>query len=428
MGLKAAVGDLQSRAAQPFGKISIEPVRPQRRRRVRERRPVPFAAVAVQSKLRNHQGFAARVAYRKVHLALVVFKDAEIFDLVGERFGVLLVIFFTDAEEDAQAGTDPTDRLLSHADAGFCDSLDDGAHGEISGFSQGQVTFCRRRHRLARIDSQNSHNFGLLPLTKIRGVLNTSSKTLALYINRQRLMVIVHRLLVLLILSLLVVSFDSGAAELDSVAGEIGIETIRGTVSVAGNYQRPKPLPVFKNRAFCGASVANETLLIGSRGGLRNAVVLFRLLEGKAAAQPSPMVLDNKHCAFAPHVQVAPLGSELLLKNSDPILHTVHARIGNETLFNVGLPKWRQVTKRLDRLGVIRINCDVLHTWMSAAIVVSDTPYFAVTDDSGRFGIDGLAAGRYEMDVWHERLGAQSMRLAVAAGTPRFVEVVYSSK
>jgi hypothetical protein len=38
--------------------------------------------------------------------------------------------------------------------------------------------------------------------------------------------------------------------------------------------------------------------------------------------------LDNQQCAFTPHIQIAPLGSELLLKNSDPILHTVHARLG----------------------------------------------------------------------------------------------------
>ena len=54
----------------------------------------------------------------------------------------------------------------------------------------------------------------------------------------------------------------------------------------------------------------------------------------------------------------------------------------NETLFNVGLPKWRAVTKRLDRAGVVRIDCDVLHTWMSAAIVVTDSPYFAVSDSA----------------------------------------------
>ena len=206
------------------------------------------------------------------------------------------------------------------------------------------------------------------------------------------------------------------------------MQVVRGTVSVAGSYRRPKSLPVFKNRAFCGASVLNETLLIGADNGLRNAAVLLRPVGAKTATRPAAVVLDNKHCAFTPHVQVATPGSELLLKNSDPILHTVHARLGKETLFNVGLPKWRQVSKRLDRIGVMRIDCDVLHTWMSAAIIVTDTPYFALTDDAGRFKIDGLPAGEYDMEVWHERLGTKSMRFALPAGTPRLVDVVYSAK
>jgi hypothetical protein len=187
--------------------------------------------------------------------------------------------------------------------------------------------------------------------------------------------------------------------------------SVSGTVSVAGAYPRSKPLPVFKNRSFCGTAVPNETLLIGAGGGLRNAVVLLRPLDGKVPIQPGAVILDNKHCAFTPHVQVATVGSELLLKNSDPILHTVHARMGRETLFNVGLPRWRQVTKRLDRVGVIRIDCDVLHTWMSAAVVVTDTPYFTVTDEHGRFSIDKLPSGAYEVEIWHERLGALHQRL-----------------
>jgi hypothetical protein len=204
--------------------------------------------------------------------------------------------------------------------------------------------------------------------------------------------------------------------------------SLAGTVTVAGGYLRPKPLPVFKNRAFCGAAVANETLLVGTDGGLRNAVVLLRPVNGKVMTQPTSLILDNKQCAFAPHVQVTTVGSEVLLKNSDPILHTVHARLGRETLFNVGLPKWRRVIKRLDRLGVVRIDCDVLHTWMSAAIVVTDTPYFAVTDAAGRFNIEGLPVGEYAMEVWHESLGTRSMRLVVSRGMSRFVEVVYSSR
>jgi hypothetical protein len=200
--------------------------------------------------------------------------------------------------------------------------------------------------------------------------------------------------------------------------------SVTGTVRVAGNRQRPPPLSVFKNRSFCGAQVPNETLLIGPDGGLRNAVLTVHPLDNKVAAQPMKLILDNQRCAFAPHVQVATLGSDLLLKNSDPILHTVHARLGKETLFNVGLPIWRQVTKRLDRAGVIKIDCDVLHTWMSAVIIVTRTPYFAVSDEHGKFIIDRLPAGPYRVEIWHEKLGTRSMRVTVAGDLS--LDIVYA--
>ena len=201
---------------------------------------------------------------------------------------------------------------------------------------------------------------------------------------------------------------------------------ISGRVIAAGKYQNPKPLPVFKNRAFCGTRVPNETLLVGQDGGLRNAVVTLHPIDRSATARPLPVALDNKRCAFAPHVQVAIIGSELLLKNSDPILHTVHARTGNETLFNVGLPTWRQVTKQLKRIGVIRIDCDVLHTWMSAVIVVTDTPYFALSDANGNFVVEQLPAGRYRAQFWHEKLGTKTMRLSLDEDAVVSLDIVYA--
>lgn len=203
---------------------------------------------------------------------------------------------------------------------------------------------------------------------------------------------------------------------------------LSGRVSVAGSYATPKALPVFKNRAFCGPQVVNETLLIARDGGLKNAVVIVRAIDRSLAVNPSQLILNNQRCAFAPHIQVATVGSELLLKNSDPILHTVHARLGTETLFNVGLPKWRQVSKRLDRAGVVKIDCDVLHTWMSAAIVVSDSPFFAVSDERGLFFIEGLPAGLYDMEVWHERLGTRKQGLQISDAGAINVDVVYSAE
>ena len=236
---------------------------------------------------------------------------------------------------------------------------------------------------------------------------------------------------VIFVLSLVAASsIDSAAGEFQTTtAGErvsLRMESVSGTVSVAGNHQRPEPLPVFKNRALCGAQVPNETLLVGGHGGLRNAVVTFHPLDRKVAAQPMKLVLDNKQCAFAPHVQVATVGSDLLLKNSDPILHTVHARLGKETLFNVGLPTWRQVTKRLDRVGLIRIDCDVLHTWMSAVIMVTRTAYFAVSDEHGKFIVDQLPAGPYQVEIWHEKLGMKSMKMTVERDKFLSLDVVYA--
>jgi hypothetical protein len=200
---------------------------------------------------------------------------------------------------------------------------------------------------------------------------------------------------------------------------------LRGAVLLSGKYQRPAPLKVVKSRSFCGLTVPNETLLVDRGGGVRNAVVILRPLDRAVNVKPGSIVLDNKRCAFTPHVQIAGLGSELLLKNSDPILHTVHARLGKETLFNVGLPQWRQVSKVLDRLGAIRIDCDVLHTWMSAAIVVVSTPYVAVTGKDGSFIIAEIPAGKYDVEIWHEILGTRTAQILVPQSGTIALEAVY---
>jgi hypothetical protein len=221
---------------------------------------------------------------------------------------------------------------------------------------------------------------------------------------------------------------SAGAAAEYRSDGSKGQSTgsVVGTVWLVGAYEKPAPLKVFKNRDFCGPSVANESLLVNRDGGVQNTVIILRPMNRQTRAQPASIVLDNRNCAFSPRIQVAALGSELRLKNSDPILHTVHGRLGRETLFNVGLPRWRQVTKSLTRSGVIRIDCDVLHTWISAAILVTASPYHALTDQHGRFAVERLSAGEYEIETWHEKLGSRNRRLLVAENAQTSVDIVYA--
>lgn len=206
---------------------------------------------------------------------------------------------------------------------------------------------------------------------------------------------------------------------------ETKIGKIVGRVQIEGRFERPEPLKVYKNRDFCGSEVPNETFLI-TDGGVQNAVITVRGAGGEKPVSPSKgLVLDNKNCVFVPHVQVAPVGSELLLLNSDPILHDAHAHLGPETLFNVGLPSWRQVKKHFTRPGIVAIECEVLHTWMSAYIVVTSSPYFAVTDKNGHFTIEGVPVGGYEIEAWHERLGSLLRKVVVTEDRSSRVDLVF---
>lgn len=57
--------------------------------------------------------------------------------------------------------------------------------------------------------------------------------------------------------------------------------------------------------------------------------------------------------------------------------------------------------------------------------MVTESPYFAVTGQHGRFVIEQLPPGEYEMETWHEKLGTKNQRILVRENTQSSVEVVY---
>ena len=79
----------------------------------------------------------------------------------------------------------------------------------------------------------------------------------------------------------------------------------------------------------------------------------------------------------------------------------------------------------LDRSGVIKIDCDVLHTWMSAAIVVVSSPYVAVTSENGLFTLEEIPPGMYDVEIWHEVLGTRKAQISVPQSGAIYLETIY---
>ena len=181
--------------------------------------------------------------------------------------------------------------------------------------------------------------------------------------------------------------------------------TLSGRVVFAGERPAPAFQPVHKNQDVCGDRIPDESLVVSEEGGVANALVE---VVGVSAGKPrglAPASLDNEGCAFVPRVQALVTGQSMEIRNSDPILHDAHAWLGSRTIFNLGLPEWRRVSHEFEESGLHEINCNVLHTWMKAWVFVADHPYVVVTGRDGRFSFEDVPVGRYEVRVWHERLG-----------------------
>ncbi len=204
---------------------------------------------------------------------------------------------------------------------------------------------------------------------------------------------------------------------------------ISGQVLLKGPIPSPGVLAVQKNRGVCGESVPDESLIVGPNHEIKNvSVVLDGITTGKPASTPLA-VLDNQQCAFVPRVQTLTVGQTLELRNSDPILHNAHALLpSSDTLFNLGLPEWRQVHHTMQDTGRIRVDCNVLHTWMRAYFIVTDHPYATITNAEGRFSLDQVPVGEYTLRLWHERLGEMTQAVSVGENQELSLRLEYNEK
>jgi plastocyanin len=160
-----------------------------------------------------------------------------------------------------------------------------------------------------------------------------------------------------------------------------------------------------------------EGKVTGMKG---KSVVYVEVIAGKTFPAPTNHpVMDQKGLVFAPHVMVVQQGTAVDFLNSDTVQHNVFwTGIGGDKKAGHNLGTWPKGEKRaftFDKPGVVPVLCNV-HPDMAGYIIVSPTPYFAETDDSGDYKIKDVPDGSYTVTVWHEGAKNQSKPVTVAGG------------
>lgn len=231
---------------------------------------------------------------------------------------------------------------------------------------------------------------------------------------------------------------------------EPGWGTLRGRVKC--DYYAPiGPLAGFdpNKDALCPKQMLDESLVINQESrGLKNVLVFTRPTPTRIHPRfddglKKEVVLSANCCRFTPRICVVwRLRQTLVMRNEDGLVHNfVGVFDRSSPPFNVlltaetGRFEYAKFQRALIRPSEMFCN---IHPWMKAYVLAIDSPYFALTDEHGKFEIADLPADEeLSFYFWHERYefftpaGKQErtpLALKLTAGEVREVEPIELSR
>ena len=129
---------------------------------------------------------------------------------------------------------------------------------------------------------------------------------------------------------------------------------------------------------------ASLSVLVTDRAGKPVADAVVTVLGAGPRHAQAAHVVDQKQLTFLPYVEVFHPGDSLVFRNSDGTRHHVYS-------FSPA------------KQFVVAVGCNI-HDGMISYLYVTDAPYAARTDETGRVSFEGMPAGAFDVRVWQPRL------------------------
>lgn len=133
------------------------------------------------------------------------------------------------------------------------------------------------------------------------------------------------------------------------------------------------------------------------------AAIGFQPLDGSPVPPPSgpAPIMDQRGARFVPRIVPVQAGGRVEFLNSDPLFHNVFS-LSPTRKFDLGrYPRGDSRFVTFERPGVVQVFCDI-HAEMHGFVVVFETPYYTAPERDGRFRMEGLPPGAYEVLGWME--------------------------
>jgi hypothetical protein len=214
--------------------------------------------------------------------------------------------------------------------------------------------------------------------------------------------------------------------------------TLTGRVTLSGKVPKPKGynLTTLPDPLYCGRISDGQgwrilqPFQVGPAGEFQDVVVY---LEGVGKGKPFEAggvpQIEAKDCLFIPFTTVVRDDQSVTVVNMDPVMHDIQAyetsEFGPRVLFNVPLPMnpqhprnfkersdaalyhkhmagapMKQLVSLSKGRRIFVMQCG-FHAYMESWGLAVTSPYYAKTDEQGRFTMTDVPPGTYKLVIWH---------------------------
>lgn len=230
---------------------------------------------------------------------------------------------------------------------------------------------------------------------------------------------------------------------------------LSGSLVLEGEVPMPKGynLTTLPDAIYCGRISDGrgwrllQPFHVGSNGAFQDVVVYLEAVQ-KGRPWPSYQAprIEAIDCRFMPFINVVRDQHEVQVVNMDPAMHDIQAyetsHLGPRVLFNVPLPistRYPHIPNLSDKVHkhqegalttqtvkmtkgrrVFLMQCG-FHAYMESWALAIDNPYYAVTDQEGKFEIRDIPPGTYNVSIWHPYLAVEKHHEVTIAPKERAV-------
>ena len=161
---------------------------------------------------------------------------------------------------------------------------------------------------------------------------------------------------------------------------------------------------------------------VSKKGGLQDTIIA---IQGIKKGKPFPrkmQTLQLNRCHASKYVIGIKNGEDILIENTDPIKHEIatyeiYGPHRNQTSNKNVLPSNSQVRSAFIKPGAPEfiLKCN-LHPFLQTRGYLVDNPYFVISDAEGKFNIENIPPGTYEVTAWHPFVPTQKGTVTIEAG------------